>query len=321
MAQKNPHSKKKIGIAIGLIIVPFVAVVAGLYFERGTLQNLISVINPTPTPTPIPRVVLQVSSYISDSYWTRNSVTDLPDYVNTIVCSVTNTGNAPASNVNLEIKVDGAVYETKFFSSLAIGTVETYSFSLTVPYDSSRNLLMHASCSDSDDSASISVKATLPRSFDENLAKLYITPNEPTLVTLKNQILKEKFILTPNWIALRDWVSNNVKYKYDSDVHGEEDYWQLPKETIQLRTGDCEDYAILLCSLLRADGWSSNSVYVIVGEQNNNYHVWVKIIWSGIEYGIEPQQNGWSTLIGDYLSLSGYEAKYAFNDVTFGSLR
>lgn len=124
--------------------------------------------------------------------------------------------------------------------------------------------------------------------------------------------------MTPNWIALRDWVGNNIEYKYDSEVYGKE-HWQLPKETIQRRTGDCEDYAILLCSLLRADGWDSNSVYVILGEKSNSYHGWVKIIWNGIEYGIEPQQNGWSTLLLDFLSLSGYNAKYMFNDKVFGS--
>ena len=116
--------------------------------------------------------------------------------------------------------------------------------------------------------------------------------------------------------GLRDWVANNIEYRYDSNVYGGE-HWQLPKETIQRRTGDCEDYSILLCSLLRADGWNYDSVYVTVGEKDGSYHAWVKIIWSGIHYGIEPQADGWSTLIGDFLSLSGYTAEHKFNDVTF----
>jgi hypothetical protein len=56
------------------------------------------------------------------------------------------------------------------------------------------------------------------------------------VVSIKNVILKNKFPLIPNWIALRDWVGNSITYKYDSTVHGVEDFWQLPKETIELRT-------------------------------------------------------------------------------------
>jgi predicted transglutaminase-like cysteine proteinase len=136
-------------------------------------------------------------------------------------------------------------------------------------------------------------------------------------VALKNQILEDKFFLTPNWMALRDWVGTNIQYRYDSEAYGRE-HWQLPKETISMRRGDCEDFSILLCSLLRADGWSSNNAFVIVGENNGAYHAWVRIIWNGIEYNIEPQVNGWNTLLGDFLDLSGYSAKYRFNDNQFG---
>jgi hypothetical protein len=75
----------------------------------------------------------------------------------------------------------------------------------------------------------------------------------------------------------------------------------------------------LLCSLLRADGWSPDSVYVIVGEQNNQYHAWVKVIWNDIQYNIEPQGNGFAIAVGDILTLSGHNAKYYFNDEKFGS--
>jgi hypothetical protein len=262
---------------------------------------------------------LDVKCYISNSYWARNLVSDLPDCVNTISYSVTNIGNSAASNVYLEIKVDGSLFDSKILASLPVSAVERYTISLTMPYDSSKNLFVYASCSDSDDSESVVVEATLPRDLDTNIAKLYITPNEQSVVALKNQILKDKFFLTPNWMAIRDWVGNNIKYRNDSVVHSSREYWQLPRETIQRGTGDCEDFAILLCSLLRADGWSSSNVYVFLGERDGNYHGWVKIIWEGIGYGIEPQANGWSTVLGDFFHLSGYNAEYAFNDVRFGT--
>lgn len=270
-------------------------------------------------PEIIYKADLAVDCYVSNSYWERNLVTDLPDYVNTIRYSVTNIGNSAASNVYFEIKADGSLLDSRVLPSLPVSAVERYTISLTMPYDSSKNLFVYASCSDSDDSESFVVKATIPRGLDKDIAKLYITPNEQSVVDLKNQILEDKFFLTPNWMAIRDWVGNNLNYRNDSEVHGSRDYWQLPKETIQRRTGDCEDYAILLCSLLRADGWSSSNVYVIVGEKDGGYHGWVKIIWEGIGYGIEPQANGWGTFLGDFLSLSGYNAEYAFNDVKYGA--
>lgn len=271
-------------------------------------------------PTIIYASDLDVNCYVSNSYWTRKLVADLPYYVSTISYSVTNNGNSAASNVYLEIKVDGSLQDSRTISSLPVSAVKKYSFSLTMPYDSSKKLSVYASCSDSDDSDSVAVRADLPRHLDEDIAKLYITPNEQSVVDLKNQILEDKFVLTPNWMAIRDWVGNNINYRYDSEVYGEE-HWQLPKETIQRSTGDCEDFAILLCSLLRADGWSTSDVYVIVGENDGVYHGWVKIIWEGIGYGIEPQVNGWGTFLGDFLSLSGYNAEYAFNDLRFGAAR
>jgi hypothetical protein len=120
-------------------------------------------------------------------------------------------------------------------------------------------------------------------------------------------------------MALRDWVGNNIQYRSDSEIHGESEFWQFPNETIQLRTGDCEDFSLLLCSLLRADGWSPDNVHVIVGEQNSQYHAWVRVIWNDMQYNIEPQGNGFAMIGGDILTLSGYNAKYYFNDEKFGS--
>jgi hypothetical protein len=42
-----------------------------------------------------------------------------------------------------------------------------------------------------------------------------------------------------------EWVRRNIEYVADP-----QDYWQSANETLSLRTGDCEDYAILLASLI-----------------------------------------------------------------------
>jgi len=287
--------------------------------------------NPPPQLTLTPALTTYL--YEVSGYWTRNSDTDLPEYVSVIRYSVKNLGNAGAENVSIIVRIDEAVYDQH--TILLLKPYDTYvdEFTFSLIYDTSKSVWVYASCSKSSDSATLWIEASLPRSFDKNLCKIFITRHEATVVRIKNQILSNKLPIIPDWMALRDWVGNNIKYPlddvdgdgepdYDYIKHSRQEYWQLPKETIQLRTGDCEDYAFLLCSLLRANGWSANDAYVVLGKnENGDHHAWVKINLGILGwYNIEPQANGWNTIIGDYLSLSGYQAICYFNDSHFHSI-
>ncbi len=261
---------------------------------------------------------LEVKVKENSSYW-ENLASGLPEFTSRLDVSVTNLGNDSAENVEITTKIDGATCNSETIALLQ--PYEAYANSITVKvgYKSAKIVTIEASCPLSSDFKTVIVNANLSRKFDENLCRSFITPEDQNVVELKNKILKDKPVLTSDWIALRDWVGNNVKYRSDSEIHDEQEYWQFSNETIQLRTGDCEDFSILLCSLLRADGWSPDSVCVIVGEQNNQYHAWVRVIWNDIQYNIEPQGTGFATFLGDILGLSGYNAKYYFNDEKFGS--
>lgn len=48
---------------------------------------------------------------------------------------------------------------------------------------------------------------------------------------------------------LNYWVHTNIEYKLDDEFDSKYDFWQTPKETLELKTGDCEDMAILLQEL------------------------------------------------------------------------
>lgn len=50
----------------------------------------------------------------------------------------------------------------------------------------------------------------------------------------------------------------SIPYAYDSDVHGTEEYWQFPLETLFLNSGDCEDTSILFCAISSAMGYDSS---------------------------------------------------------------
>jgi hypothetical protein len=45
------------------------------------------------------------------------------------------------------------------------------------------------------------------------------------------------------------WVKKYITYLSDKKSWNQPEYWQIPKETLMKRTGDCEDGAILIYSL------------------------------------------------------------------------
>ncbi len=76
------------------------------------------------------------------------------------------------------------------------------------------------------------------------------------------------------------WVVNNISYSYDSympflpeNISGEliwrASCWRMPEETLRDKTGDCEDMAVLLVSMLRS-------------YNEPKYRVWVLIIHSSV---------------------------------------
>jgi len=91
---------------------------------------------------------------------------------------------------------------------------------------------------------------------------------------------------------IRDWVADNIEYKIDEEQWGVDEYWQTPEETLSLYSGDCEDFAILLCTLFRAYGISEEQMYVAVGVDDKGYgHAFLIENWylDGEWRAIEPQ--------------------------------
>lgn len=87
---------------------------------------------------------------------------------------------------------------------------------------------------------------------------------------------------------LYQWVVNNIKYSYDSYVPilpqipsgtltWSRDYWRTPAETLQDKTGDCEDMAVLLTSLLCNYNNEKYSVWAIEIHNEDSGHLAVAI--------------------------------------------
>lgn len=251
-------------------------------------------------------------------YWSIQS--GLSSYRSDVTYFVYNLGDANASDVHVTLSVDDAISEDFVLPLLVSDDYYQDEFSISVHHDESKQITLTASCENNTDTATIRIRVTLDRaSFNSQSGKLYITPNDPlVLQTLTNITMNP---LIPDWIEIRDWVANNIEYTADSEAHAVKEYWQFPNETLTLRTGDCEDFSILLCSLLRANGWNENEVYVVIGAKDELYHGWVKLNIDAIGWqSLEPGAGALNTLVGDFLSLSGFKAMYIFNDIYFETL-
>ncbi len=95
------------------------------------------------------------------------------------------------------------------------------------------------------------------------------------------------FILRPASHAMvakyRYEIQEEINYRKDEYVHGVKDYWQLPQETIHRKTGDCEDFSILLAYKIKNSlpGKFSDPI-IITGTVDGNGHAWVK--WKNYYY-------------------------------------
>lgn len=71
-------------------------------------------------------------------------------------------------------------------------------------------------------------------------------------------------------LAMHAWCWKNLVYKRD----GTKDIWQTPKETLRLRTGDCEDWALLERAVLLANGIPEEHVWLVIvfDKRAQEYH-------------------------------------------------
>jgi transglutaminase-like putative cysteine protease len=79
-----------------------------------------------------------------------------------------------------------------------------------------------------------------------------------------------------------------IEYKHDDP-----EYWQLPEETIELKTGDCEDKAFYLLSMLSEKGIKSR---IVVGHTlgihrgvnaSDSLHAWNEVEINGETYVLD----------------------------------
>ena len=157
----------------------------------------------------------------------------------------------------------------------------------------------------------------------------YITPECPSVTeALSNIVGDSPYELSQvGFDNIRDWVAINIDYISDEKRWGK-DYWQTPAETLSYRTGDCEDFSILLCTLLRSYGIDAESVYVALGvDDGDDGHAFLLENWyhDGEWRRVESQSSStqlssWDSWLGfptPDSRLAEYDITAAFNDLYY----
>jgi hypothetical protein len=290
-------------LLIALLVAGYLFVAArppgtSTYQEPTTLQQ----------PTPYTKVEVQIDP--SNCKWNRDRATDLPVCLVDLRYSVGNAGTMTA-DARVTVVVD-SVTQSDSTSVLPAGASDSRSLSLSFPYDRTHVVEVSVSAQDSRDSQAISIDATLPRSpSDPGIMQLYVTPNDQEIRDVATNVLENPLASSAKWLALSYWVQDTVRYE------GSGKYWQLPRETLQKRTGVCKEYSTLLVSLLRAVGYSADNVFVVLGTKAGDPagHAWVRINLDLVGWQeLEPQAGIFGVFAGASEVHSGWTAKYIFND-------
>jgi cell division protein FtsL len=135
------------------------------------------------------------------------------------------------------------------------------------------------------------IRNTLNQRIIHDEVSSFITPQDPQVIEIVYNITggwsnpSDSSELWTDYKTLYMWVVANINYRGDGltpilpidpadNLDFGEDMWQFPNETLRIRKGDCEDQAILLCSMIRCYAdleaeciWITNSTTAHVGVQ------------------------------------------------------
>jgi len=142
-----------------------------------------------------------------------------------------------------------------------------------------------------------------------------ITVEDPAIRQALTTITSNKKDYRSDFRKLQDWVASHITYSQDSYYH-----WQTPVETLEKRSGNCKDFAVLLCTLSRAAGIPAADIYVAIGkDRSNRSHAFIIEKWLlGRWQVIEPQVGGF--IISDLSSMDTadrYVITSRFNDESY----
>lgn len=114
-------------------------------------------------------------------------------------------------------------------------------------------------------------------------------------------------------MKMYDWVRDNIEYRSDGlypvlpgdpsgSIQYSEEMWQFPGETLKLREGDCEDMAILLCSMIRYYNEEKYWTEVILIQGSEGAHAGVQLPVGEEELTILDPAGNYGSIISEDIS-------------------
>jgi transglutaminase-like putative cysteine protease len=175
-------------------------------------------------------------------------------------------------------------------------------------------------------------KVDLYRKIAEKDPRVLITVDDPVVKAKVAEVTRLCKTTEEKQQAIFEYVRKEIEYTTEGNplkwdypqphLEFKYDFWQLPRETIEWRKGDCEDVSILLCTMMRTAGVSSSNVRVVLGTVNfgggTTGHAWCEFKMKGEWYVLEstcPTCNYFEKSV--YYSLFLADVSGWFNDYEY----
>ena len=135
------------------------------------------------------------------------------------------------------------------------------------------------------DSTYTSYKRTIEVRYGQGAdCEQFITPNNPYVIYATSAALGHSADGDVSWddmIAINNYVGSNIKYNYDTFDGSVEDCWFYPSETLSQGYGDCEDHALLMVSMCKAEGSAPWLYCALIQLQDGRGHLCVFVKCQG----------------------------------------
>ncbi len=166
--------------------------------------------------------------------------------------------------------------------------------------------------------------------FTQAIAESFVTPGDSSVISRVHSLVTAFTTWNKAWqdfYTMYNWVYQNIYYSYDSPepvlpsnlntsaITWRSDYWRYPTETLGKMTGDCEDQALLLVSMIRAyEGTTYNTWVVEVTFNDGSAHMAVMMDIAGGGLVILDPAGGFYTHSTAGAIYTGKSAAAALND-------
>ena len=231
-------------------------------------------------------ILLTICSFISGYLWYNLDITkkQLADTKSQLSNTVAELGNTKLQLADTKDELDDTKLQLTNISKL-LDTTKTLLDSTKIQLKTERNR----------NSQMLDQYSGLKEQVDIRLASTpedsqsFITPSDSSVSSIVQEITggysENVNRYWSDFDKMYRWVVKNITYSYDSytpilpsTLSGELTWhkgcWQTPRETLEARTGDCEDMAVLLASMLRS-------------YNEGRYRIWVLRIHSSV-----PEEKG-----------------------------